>query len=108
MSLNYQEIRKAAEERRREKLETKAAKERVKAQIEADRRARKEREEEERRRQQGGETDPVQSTPAAVAVQPPQAKPAEPGKYESARIQVGQTIQESEVEYVKPGISVIR
>ena len=37
----FQEIRRAAEERRREKRETQLAKERVKAQIEADRQARR-------------------------------------------------------------------
>lgn len=59
-----QEMKKLAAERKREKMETLAAKERVKAQIEEDKRRRREKEMEE-----GGES--VQAPPAAAAAPAP-------------------------------------
>jgi len=76
-----QEIIRNAEALRREKLETKAAKERVKAQIEADRQARKEKEMQERT---GAAAPTVPApTPATQMVQK-----TESGKYEETRIQM--------------------
>eukprot|EP00095_Tigriopus_kingsejongensis_P007940 snap_masked-scaffold169_size292178-processed-gene-1.21 protein:Tk07940 transcript:snap_masked-scaffold169_size292178-processed-gene-1.21-mRNA-1 annotation:"ubx domain-containing protein 1-b" len=76
--LEQQEMSRIAEDRRREKLDTQRAKERVKAQIEADRRARQERQAEA----QGRELAPV--AVAAVGVAPP----AEKRNYEETRLQI--------------------
>jgi len=76
-----QEIIRNAERMRREKEETKAAKERVKAQIEADKKARKEREMQERT---GAAASVAPApTPASQMVQK-----TESGKYEETRIQM--------------------
>lgn len=77
--LQRDEMKKIAEERRREKLETQRAKDRVKAQIEADRQARREREAEAR-----GE-----SLPAAPAAPVPKVVPSgEKRNYDETRIQI--------------------
>ena len=84
--LEDKEIRRAAEERRREKLETLKAKERVKAQIEADRKARKERDMMER-----GEQPPQPPKPVAAAASAAASAAAEEGEkksYDSARLQI--------------------
>ncbi len=79
--LEDQEIKRMAEQRRREKEETKAAKEKVKAQIEADRQARREREAERR-----GET--VQAPVAAQSPPKPEEEGGEAKTYTEARLQI--------------------
>lgn len=75
-----QEIKKAAEERRREKLETQAAKERVRAQIEADKEARRRKAAEQR-----GEV----VAEAAAAPAPAAAAPVvEKRNYDETRLQI--------------------
>ncbi len=75
-----QEIRRLAEERRREKEETRLHKERIKAQIEADKQARREREAELR-----GEKPKEAAPPPKPAEQP---KSEESKEYTEARLQI--------------------
>ena len=97
-------MKKIAEERRREKIETQKAKERVKAQIAADRAAKKEQEARER-----GLAPP----PAAAAAPPPAASPAPsvaPKDYTETRLQIRQTDGKPLVQTfkVKEPLSAVR
>ena len=74
------EIRKAAEERRRDKLEDKIARQKVKEQIEMDRQARKE----TFSNKPAAESKPPQATPQTSAT----AQPAQKKEYTTARLQV--------------------
>jgi hypothetical protein len=76
--MEEQELKKLADQRRREKLETQKAKERVLAQIEADRQARKAKE-------AGADS---QSTPSPALVSQPPAVEAEKREYADARLQL--------------------
>lgn len=88
LQLEQQEIRKMAEIKRREKLEEKAAKAKILAQIEADKIAR--REKFNMKGSDGGESSAA-SVPASVPAAAPAAAPAAKKDYTEARIQIRQT-----------------
>ncbi|XP_058451710.1 UBX domain-containing protein 1 [Malaya genurostris] len=79
--MEEQEMKKVMDQRRREKMEEKAARERVKAQIEADKAARK-------AKQTGESANSPSSAPATSTTTPTQSTPAAPRNYSNTRIQI--------------------
>ena len=84
-SLAEQEIKKMAEQRRREKIEEKEAKARVLAQLEADKAARRAERESSKNQQQ------LASSASVPQVQPQPQQPAVKKDYTETRLQIRQT-----------------